>query len=112
MEWIKYSLDGVTANNNCNTDTADSIQKFDSKSNRTADSIRTQKKICRSLDDNDDDNILAANELVGAVRLSWLVGEATVWHSEVKCIVPDVAGDIHSTEDHLTDVHLHWILTH
>ena len=38
MEWIKYSL----------VYTADSIRKFDSKSNRTADSIRdsirTQKK--------------------------------------------------------------------
>jgi len=30
MEWIKYSL----------VDTADSIRKFHSKSNRTADSIR------------------------------------------------------------------------
>ena len=38
MEWIKYSL----------VYTADSVRKFDSKSNRTADSIRdsirTQKK--------------------------------------------------------------------
>ena len=40
------SLDGVTA---CVVYTADSIQKFDSKSNRTADSIRTQKKIRMSL---------------------------------------------------------------
>ena len=43
MEWIKYSL----------VYTADSIRKFDSKSNRTADSIRysirTQKTIRRSL---------------------------------------------------------------
>jgi len=60
MEWIKYtvclhsapcsSLDGVTA---CVVYTADSIRKFDSKSNRTADSIpdliRTQKTIRRSL---------------------------------------------------------------
>ena len=42
------SLDGVTA---CVVYTADSIQKFDSKSNRTADSIRdslrTQKKTIR-----------------------------------------------------------------
>ena len=41
MEWIKYSL----------VYTADSIRKFDSKSNRTADSIRasirTQKKTIR-----------------------------------------------------------------
>ena len=35
------SLDGVTA---CVVYTADSIRKFDSKSNRTADSIRTQKR--------------------------------------------------------------------
>ena len=34
------SLDGVTA---CVVYTADSIRKFDSKSNRTADSIRMQK---------------------------------------------------------------------
>ena len=43
MEWIKYSL----------VYTADSIRKFDSKSNRTADSIRdsirTQKTIRRFL---------------------------------------------------------------
>ena len=42
------SLDGVTA---CVVYTADSIRKFDSKSNRTAysirDSIRTQKKTIR-----------------------------------------------------------------
>ena len=64
MEWIKIlqahtvrlhgapcsSLDGVTA---CVVYTADSIRKFDYKSNRTADSIRdsirTQKKIRSSL---------------------------------------------------------------
>ena len=44
------SLDGVTA---CVVYTADSIRKFDSKSSRTADSIRdsirTQKTIRRSL---------------------------------------------------------------
>jgi len=45
----KINTDGI-----CVVYTADSIQKFDSKSNRTADlirdSIRTQKKtICRSL---------------------------------------------------------------
>ena len=43
MEWIKYSL----------VYTADSIRKFDSKSNRTADSIRDsiqrKKTIRRSL---------------------------------------------------------------
>jgi len=41
---VRYSLDGLTA---CVVYTADSIRKFDSKSNRTAgsirDSIRTQK---------------------------------------------------------------------
>ena len=81
MEWIKYSL----------VYTADSIRKFDSKSNRTADSIRdsirTQKTIRRSL---------VITTAVAVLRTAGSTWRARVVGSRVRVLVLD---NLQQTDD-------------